>query len=319
MSTIGLDLGGTSIRGLLLGADDARRHLVKVPVGPAREPATVVARLADLVRELAAAAGPDPVGGVGIGVAGWVRPGDGVVVGAPNLGWQDVPLRQLLEAATGLPVLPLNDLSAVALGEWRLGAARDATDALVVFVGTGVGSGLILGGRLPEGAGGFAGEVGHLPVVFGDGRPCGCGRRGCLETVAGGVHLEQRVREAARQGRFVGVRDAAGGAVEGITCTQIEAAAVAGDPDAQGLWEEVAQVLGGVLGGVVNLLDPGVLVLGGGVMAAAPSLEQRVVARIRAQALPPIAAGLKIVPPALGDPAGVLGAALGARLLLPAP
>jgi len=313
LSTIGIDLGGTNVRGLLLGRGDRQLGMTRMALGLDHDPAEVVGRVVGLVQGLIASAPTaDAVRGVGIGVAGWVRPADGAVVKAPNLGWEEVPLRRLLEKELQLPVLPMNDLSAIAYGEWTMGAARGAEDALVVFVGTGVGSGLILGGRLHEGAGGFAGEIGHIPVVYRGGRLCGCGNRGCLETVAGGIHLEQRLREGARRGAFPAVLQLAGGETERITPGHAELAAQAGDTEALALWEEVAAVLGGLLGGLVDLLDPEVLVLGGGVMEAA-TLRAGVVDHIRDKLLPPLRRTLRVARPELGDPAGVVGAALRAR------
>ncbi len=310
LATVGVDLGGTHLRGMLLRSDGSRSAVRKVRVGAAREPGAVLERVATLVGELQASAGGERLRGVGLGIAGWVRPSDGAVVRAPNLDWTDVPLQALLTERLGVPVLPMNDLSAVAYGEWRAGAAQGASDALVVFVGTGVGSGLILNGRLHEGGGGFAGEIGHAPLRPVDGAPCGCGRRGCLETVAGGVFIERRVRAAGAAGAFAAVVAAAGGAAEEVTCAHIERAAAAGDPEALALWQEVGVVLGASLGGVGNLLDPDVLVLGGGVVDNCPTLRELVIAQLGHSLLPPIAARLRVVAPALGDPAGVLGAAL---------
>lgn len=313
MSTIGIDLGGTNLRGLLLGSDGKQCGMIRGPIGDEHDPATLVERVAARVRMLLAdVPAGDPVQGVGLGIAGWVRPGDGWVVKAPNLGWQDVPLRRLLETELQLPVLPMNDLSAVAYGEWQQGAAQGVRNALVVFVGTGVGSGLILDGRLHEGAGGFAGEIGHIPVVHRGGRACGCGNRGCLETVAGGIHLEQRLREGARAGRFAGVLQQAAGAADCLTPYHAELAAQAGDTEALELWEEVGEVLGGLLGGLANLLDPEMLVLGGGVMEAG-TLRAAVLQHLQDKLLPPLRGTLRVVRPLLGDPAGVIGAALRAR------
>lgn len=314
MSTVGIDLGGTNLRGLLMPATGEPGAVRKTRVGQQRDPEAVVARVAALAQELMdEAPRDDPVAAVGVGVAGWVRPSDGAVVKAPNLGWADVPLKALLEAALAVPVLPMNDLSAVAYGEWKVGAARGASDVLVVFGGTGVGGGLIVGGRLQEGNGGFAGEIGHIPVVYDGGRACGCGGAGCLETVAGGVHIEARLREGATAGRFGQILALAGGEADGITCAHAERAAAAGDSEALALWDEVGRVLGSTLAGLINTLDSGVLVLGGGVLEGCPLLRGRVEVALRSRLLPPISEGLRVLGPTLGDPAGVIGAATRAR------
>ena len=314
MSTIGMDLGGTNIRALLLDREGRPCGVQRTKVGRDRSPEAVLSRVASLARGLGESAPPqDPVVAVGIGVAGWVRPEDGSVLRAPNLDWNDVPLKALLEAELGLDVLPMNDLSAVAYGEWRLGAALGSEDALVVFVGTGVGGGLVVGGRLHEGAGGFAGEIGHFPMRAEGGLACGCGRRGCLETIGGGRFIEERLRDGAARGDFGAVLDQAGGQVEAITCAHAEQAAAAQDPQALALWQEVSEALAAVLAGMLNLLDPEVLVLGGGVMEGCTLLRQATVQRLRAGLLPPLSQRLRILRPGLGDEAGVLGAAWRAR------
>ncbi len=318
MSTIGIDLGGTHLRGLLLDQAGRAGEPRKLRLGDDRSPAQVLDRIAELATALSSeAAAEDPPAALGLGIAGWVRPSDGWLIKAPNLGWSDLPLQSMLEERLGLPVLAMNDLSAIAYGEWQQGAARGVDDALVVFAGSGVGSALVQGGQLQEGAGGYAGEIGHMPLVLSGGAACGCGRKGCLETVCGGVFIERRVRAAAAGGAYGRVLQLAGRDLGAITCAQVEQAAAEGDPEAVALWDEVALALGSGLAAAGNLLDPAVLVLGGGVMQGCPLLRERAVNVLRAALLPPIADALELRRPELGERAGVIGAALRARATLP--
>src|SRR5512142_3058877 len=191
---IGVDLGGPNARAAVVDVDTG--EIVAAHKEPLRErdPARVVEVVRHALAEAAGAASVavSAAGGVGVGVAGQCLGATGVVLNAPNLGWRDVPFGALVAQAAGAPARIVNDLSAAAWGERQLGAARGVDDAVLVFVGSGVGSGLILGGRLHDGARGVAGELGHVkvrPLRGGPPRPCGCGQRGCLEAYAGGHNL----------------------------------------------------------------------------------------------------------------------------------
>ncbi len=307
MATIGLDLGGTNLRGVVLGEHGQPMARRRIELGEARTFEEVVATIGELVTLLRDGAGAS-VDAVGLGVAGWVRPSDGLVIKAPNLGWEQVPLRAELQADLGLPILPMNDLAAITYGEWKAGAARGLSDVLVVFAGTGVGSSMVIHGSLHEGAGGYSGEIGHFPVRPEDGGRCGCGRLGCMETIAGGRFIQERVVEGIAAGRFAAVAELAGGSP--VHPGHVDQAAARGDQEALALWREVSVVLGGVLAGVLNVLDPQALVLGGGVMEGCPTLRAMVVDYLTARLLDPIAEHLQVLEPALGPDAGMIGAAL---------
>jgi glucokinase len=304
---LGIDVGGTNLRAALVELDTGavvalRRHALAD-----RSPDEVVSAAASLARAL----GADPGTPVGVGFAGQLRGSSGVVLNAPNLGWRDVPLGELLADAVGAPVRVSNDLSAAAWGEARFGAARDAREALVVFAGTGVGAGLLLGGRLHEGAGGVAGELGHVKVDRPRGtapRRCGCGMTDCLEAWAGGAAVEARVREAVAEGRAPAPLDGPGPERSGAARAEI--AARAGEEWALSLWEETAGLLGRAVASAVTLLDPGRVVLGGGLLLGNALLQEMVERRIREETSRTAAAGLTVARAALGDEAGVVGAAL---------
>jgi glucokinase len=313
---MGVDLGGTNARSAVVNRDSG--ELVSAHKRPLRDrsPDAVVAEVARAVRQSGQAAGVEPVafGHVGVGVAGQCLGRTGVVLNAPNLGWRDVPFGQMLERALGVSVRIANDLSAAAWGEQRFGAAHGVDDAVLVFVGSGVGSGIILGGRLHDGHRGVAGELGHVKV-----RPmrpstpirrCGCGEMGCLEAYASGVNIAARVREELAAGAESLIRDEVQGDVDRINATIVDRAYARGDHYARALWEEVADLLGNALAAVVTLLNPKVAILGGGVILGCPELYGLVRASFDDRVSRSAAVGLVVERTFLGDDAGVIGAAL---------
>ena len=311
---IGIDLGGTNARAAVVDpltgavvAAEKRPHVERTPIAVARS-------VAEATRSAAAQAGLDlaTLAGVGVGVAGQCDGTTGVVVNAPNLGWRDAPFGDLLAQELHVPVQVVNDLSAAAWGERAFGAARGADDAVLVFVGSGVGSGLILGGRLHQGAGGVAGEIGHVKVAprGAQPRPCGCGEWGCLEAYAGGMNLAARVRDEVAEGKAGGVLEAAGGDASRVNASAVEAAYLAGDPYARELWAEVGELLGTAMANVVTLLNPARVVLGGGVLLGCPNLERIARAHLGDRTLRVARRGLVVERAGLGDDAGVVGAAL---------
>jgi glucokinase len=311
---LGIDLGGTNARAALVdpasGAVVAAHKLTHLE----RSPEAVVATIASAVRTAARAANVDPatLGSAGLGVAGQCLGRTGTVLNAPNLGWREVPLGVPLRAALGLEVRVVNDLSAAAWGERHFGAARGVDDAVLVFVGSGVGAGLILGGRLHEGGNGVAGELGHVKVATRGvaPRPCGCGEWGCLEAYAGGMNLASRLREESVDGKAAAVLAAAGGDPANLSASAVEAAYVAGDPYARELWAEIGELVGTACANVVTLLNPLRLVLGGGVLLGCANLERIVRAQVADRVLRAARRGFEVRRAELGDDAGVVGAAL---------
>lgn len=300
MTTIGVDLGGTKILAAVV-ADGEVGRTVKRPT-PTGGPEAVVATLAELVDELG---GADRVG---IGTPGVVDPGSGTVSNAPNLqGWdRPFPLAAALtEALGGRDVRVDNDVNAGLLGEWRFGAARGADDVLGVFVGTGVGGALVLDGTLRRGPRGITGEIGHVTVVPG-GRECTCGRRGHLEGYAGraGIEAEARRRHAAGKPTLLVELAGDGRMKSGV----LAKALAADDPLAVLLMEEAITALGLAVSSALTLLDVPVVVVGGGVAdkLGAPFVE-RIATAVSARVLG--GTRVDVRPAALGDNAGVVGAA----------
>jgi glucokinase len=311
---LGVDLGGTNARAAVVDVETGAVEAMARETLADRTPAAVVEAVARVVAAAAGPGGARGFGAVGVGVAGQVLGSSGLVLNAPNLGWRDVAFGGLLEGRVGVPVRIVNDLSAAAWGEARFGAARDVRDALVVFVGTGVGSGLVLGGRLHEGARGVAGELGHVkvrpPRPSEAPRRCGCGAVGCLEAYAGGANVSARVRAELAAGARSSIRDRAGGDLSRVNAGSVEEAAAAGDAYARRLWDEVGELLGLAIAGAVTLLNPRRLVLGGGVLLGCPTLYEIVEWRVRNEASRSAAASLEVERAARGDEAGVVGAAL---------
>jgi glucokinase len=220
----------------------------------------------------------------------------------------------MLRAAMGVPVRIANDLSVAAWGEKRFGAARGIDDVVLVFVGSGVGAGLILGGRLYEGAHGVAAEFGHVKV-----RParleiaprrCGCGQVGCLEAYTSGMNVAARVREEIAAGACTSIDALAGGDLSRVNASMVDEAHRAGDPYARALWDEVGELLGTAIANLVTLLNPARLILGGGVLLGCPELAGKVRERFDMAVSQSARTGLTVERAWLGDDAGVIGAAM---------
>jgi glucokinase len=312
----GVDLGGTNVRAAAVDAETGEIVAAHKDLLQVRSPAEVVEAIRHALGEASEAASLElgAAGGVGVGVAGQCLGSTGVVLNAPNLGWRDVPFGDLLRTAIGVPVRIANDLSVAAWGEKRFGAARGLDDVVVVFVGTGVGAGMILGGRLHEGAQGVAGEFGHVkvrPVRPGTApRCCGCGEHGCLEAYTSGVNVAARVREELAAGVVTSVRDLVGGDLARVNAAHVDEAYQAGDAYARALWDEVADLLGTAVANLVTVLNPARLILGGGVLARCPSLASLVRARFDATVSRSATKELTVERAWLGDDAGVVGAAV---------
>ena len=308
--TVGVDLGATNIRAAVVDADGRCGAVHKRPVPPGRAPSAVVDEVASLCAEASAEAGGANPRAVGVGLAGWTDAGTGLVRNGPNLGWRDVPFGDMLRKALGGPeVVITNDLRAIAWGEYLFGAGAGAEVLAVVFLGSGIGSSVVIDGLPLTGATNVACEIGHMRVVPRGGRACGCGQLGCLEAYVGGHNLERRVRHDIETGVTTSLADIAGDELASITCATVERAAAQGDAYACAVWEEAAGYLSQSLGSLVTYLNPDRLVLGGGVWAGAPTLRSLTLERLELMASPTALAACELVEPTLGDTAGIMGAA----------
>lgn len=314
---LGLDIGATKVSAAVV-ADDGRilSHGGRALHDNEGSDA-VIDDLIQVVRRSLRDDGP-PIA-VGVGVAGQVDPGTGVVLHAPNLRWRDVPLGSVLSSEFGCPVVVENDVRAATVGEWRHGAGRGARDLLCVFVGTGIGGGVISDGRLLQGAAHALGEVGHSLLVSG-GRRCHCPARGCLEAYVGGWAIGERAREQVRSDpdRGAGLLRRAG-SEEAIDARAVGESALAGDPLSRVIMAETGEYLASGLVGLVNAFNPALVLLGGGVIEGYPALVDVVSERVRTQCQPPAARAVTISRARLGHDATLIGAAELARARLPTP
>jgi glucokinase len=302
-AAIGIDVGGTKVAGLLVREDGAILS-ERVATTPAEDVDATMATIYEVTAALRE--GPEAVA-VGVGAAGMVEFAAGALRSAPNLAWKEVPIRDLVAERTGLPALVDNDANVAAWGEFRMGAGRGYRDLLIVTVGTGIGGGIISGGRLLRGAHGFAAEIGHIIVEPG-GPECGCGNRGCWEQVASGRALDRAaVAEVARDPHSP-IATRAGGRPTG---RDVWEAAREGDAAATGVLDEVGRRLGEGIAGLVNVLDPQAVIVGGGVAEIGePLLSPARRAFVEAVEAPEHRPDVPLVPAELGNRAGAVGAAL---------
>ncbi len=307
---IGIDLGGTKIASALVDADMRIVDRVVVATRPQEGPNAVIGRMLDTARDLAARKGLDAsdVRAIGIGCPGPLDQETGIVLDAPNLMWKDVSLAAPMAEATGRPVYVENDANVAALAENRLGAGRGTSNMMYITVSTGIGSGLILGGRLYVGASGGAGELGHVTMLA-DGPLCGCGNRGCLESLASGTAIARRAREIAARPGGEGILRAAGGDMRAIDASLVASAATAGDAEAAAIMRAAFEYLGIAVANVVNLLNLDMVVIGGGVARVGDMLFDTVRRLVRLRSFACMARDVTIVPASLGADAGALGAA----------
>jgi glucokinase len=323
---LGIDLGGVSVRAAVV---DAAGHVLGQEKHRllSKEPPQVAEAVLRAAKTACGAAGMpfSEMKGMGLGVAGMIDREQGLVRSAPTLGWRDVPFIKLLQART--PRTPLwiaSELSVSAWGERAVGGGRGVDDLIVVLVGSNIGAGIVMAGKLYEGASGSAGDLGHVQVMP-NGRLCSCGQRGCLEAYAGGQNLAAWARDDLRiamaAARAAGERHPAVGRKlidlvgepEKVSVAAMEKAAHEGDDLSRRLLEEAGRLLGMALANLVTMLNPARLLLGGGVLLGSPRMTRAAIAGVDAHATKSSRAAVQISAPELGEQAGVVGAALLAR------
>ncbi len=307
--TIGIDIGATKIE--VAGVDDrgnVLRHVrgeTTAGMG-ARE---IETRIAAMVEKIAGGVGSRPHA-AGVGMAGQIDPHTGAVIFSPNLAWHNVPLQEMLSRALGIPVAVTNDVRAAAWGEWQFGAGRGCSDLVCVFVGTGIGGGIVSRGQMLTGCSNTAGEIGHLVIDL-NGPVCTCRNHGCLEAMAGGWALARDAQEAVLRdpGAGAGLLRFAQGTISAITAQTVSGAAHSGDALALGLVRKTAEALIAGAVSLVHAFNPCILILGGGVIEGMPELVSMVDTGIRSRALGSALANLAVVRSQLHGHAGVVGAA----------
>lgn len=305
---VGLDLAGTKIATALTQTDSDIVKYETVPVDPEAGADAIVEEMLDSIRRVTEGLRPTSVLGVGVAIAGQVEMETGRVLLSPNLHWRDMPLGERLAAALKWPVYVGNDVGLAALGELHYGVSRGKSNVVVVQVGTGIGAGLILDGKLYQGAAGLAGEFGHMVVRYND-RASPSEDPGTLEHLASGPAMVRRAREAIAAGRSsVLVPD------DTLTVEALMAAYEECDTLARDVVHEAGDILGAGVASLVNLLNPEQVVLGGGVIRSVPVLVDRIRDAARARALPDATASCEIVHAQFGREAGVIGATVFAKL-----
>jgi glucokinase len=305
----GVDLGGTKIHTVIAKADGAVLGEDRRPTEAAQGPDAVIERIAASVRAACERAGVavESVAGAGISSPGPCDPKRGVVTNAPNLpGFHDVHITRLVSEALGLPVLLENDANAAAYGELRFGAGRGRRHIVYVTLGTGIGGGIIIDGKIYEGASGAAGEVGHI-IIDPNGPPCNCGARGCVEALASGPAIAREAKRAIADGRGPIMAQLAGG--DRPNAELVLRAAQQGDGVAREIIQRAGHSLGIGLIGVLNCLNPEALILGGGLIGLGDLYLGPAINTAKSAAFEQIMADVTITIAALGERSGALGAA----------
>jgi glucokinase len=298
---VGVDLGGTQIRAAVATGAATHQPPTRHPT-PHTAPEGVLDAVADAVLEATGGAAPD---GVGIGIPGPLDPVSGRVYAAPNLhGWRDVPAQQLLEERLRCRVAVQNDANLAGFAEWIAGAAEGARHMVFITASTGVGGGLVLDGELFSGIAGTAGEIGHM-IFDPDGPPCGQGHRGCLEGSASGTAIALRARALLAGGEASSL---SGRLAEQVDARAVAEAAAAGDALAVRLYRDAGRALGLAVAGLLNVLSPEVVVIGGGLINAGDLLLAPLREAVGELAFTQPQERCRIVPAALGTDAGLVGA-----------
>lgn len=310
---LGIDVGGTNLVAGCVSSDGARLEgLLSEPTRAEEGADGVVARLLSLARRsmdaLAKAVPGAAAVGVGVGAPGPLDTKRGIVLLTPNLGWVDFPLRARVTDGLGLPAALDNDANCAVLGEHWRGAARGTRQAIGITIGTGIGGGLILEGQLYHGASDCAGEIGHTTIEL-NGRRCACGNYGCLEAYASGPAIARRAVEAVERGAESSLRALLDADAASITAQVVYEAATAGDPLAREVVQDTARILGAAIANLVNVFNPEVVVVCGGVTLAGESLFAPLRREVTRRAFRPAVEVCRIVPGALTGSAGVYGAA----------
>jgi glucokinase len=312
---VGFDLGGTKMLAVLFDhefrAVARQRKRTAAHAGAEAGLERMIGLIHALLDEAKVA--PEQVQGIGVGCPGPLDLDRGIVLEMPNLGWKKTPLKAALQDALGCPIVLVNDVDAGVYGEFRFGDTRRARCVVGVFVGTGIGGGAVYEGQIVRGRRGSCLEIGHIPVLRG-GPLCGCGRHGCLEAVAGRLAIAAEVAKAALRGEAPYVMQKAGGNVAEIRSRVLADAVEAGDRAVESIIRGAARTIGWAVAGVVNVLAPDIVLLGGGLVEDMPKLfRDEVKAALQAQVMPSFTKTFDVVVAELSGDASVKGAAAWAQ------
>ena len=311
MLYIGIDVGGTTAKAGVV--DEAGQILYKssCKTGIERDFEDIAADMAELCRHIVRESGHEmaEVAAVGVGIPGEQSPKTGLVAFCNNLGWVDVPLMQRLRDALGLPVYVDNDANVAALAESAFGASRDVKSSILITLGTGVGGGIVRDQRIHTGAHGVGGEIGHMVVVV-DGEPCNCGHRGCWEKYASATAIIRMGRALMEEKPDCALARQMGGDAANLNAKAVLDLAKAGDADCMGIFETYVKYLCVGLANLINIYDPDMIVLGGGVAYAGDFLLDAVRAALGDYVYCPALSWARVELARMGNDAGIIGAAM---------
>jgi len=307
---IGIDVGGTNVKLALVSPEGKIIYSNSIPTHAEMGYEYTVNNIKEAIRDLLKETDSQPtdIQGIGFGFPGQVDYKSGVVRLAPNIpGWVDVPIAQMIEEEFGIPTRVDNDVRCAALGELNFGAGKGCENLICITVGTGIGSGLIVNGKLVRGASNAAGEIGHIKLQMHDGPICGCGDTGCMEAFASGPAIVAMAEDYIKGGKSTKFRELAN---PDITPRIVFEAAKQGDPVAKRIYTIMGEYIGIGLSSVINLLNPEKVIIGGGVAASGEFLMEPIRETVKKRAMKIAGETVQIVPAELGNTAGVIGASL---------
>lgn len=309
--SIGIDLGGTKILiGLVEKESGKVVSHIKKKTKKEKGPENIVRKMVEGVEELLEESGKSftEISSIGIGSAGQIDRKNGIIIGAPNLDCYNLNLKEILQNKFNIPVFVGNDVEVATIGEQKFGAGKGCADFVCVFVGTGIGSAIVKNGHIIYGATGTAGELGHIIVDL-NGRPCACGAHGCLEAYASRSAIETRIEGALKKGRKSCISEYL---EEGkaITSSMIRKSIEREDELVSQCVSEASEYLSGGLASVINLINPELIILGGGLIEAVDYFYKQTIKKAKSKSLPVPAEKIRFSKTILGDYSGVIGAAL---------
>lgn len=306
---IGIDVGGTNVKIALVDDKGSILYSNSVPTRAEMGYEYTVNNIKQAIRDLMSETKVTGIEGIGFDFPGQIDYKNGIVRLAPNIpGWVNIPIAKIIEDEFKIPTRIDNDVHCAALGELNFGAGKGCENFICMTVGTGIGSGIVINGKLVRGASNAAGELGHIKLQMHEGPLCGCGDYGCLEAFASGPSIVAMAEEYILGGKSTKFRELASGGE--ITPFIVAEAAKQGDPVARRIFARIGEYIGFGLSSVVNLLNPEKIIIGGGVADAGDILLDPIKETIKKRAMVVAGSAVEIVPAKLGNTAGVIGASL---------
>jgi glucokinase len=307
---IGIDVGGTKIIAGIVDKDGNVTYKKKIPTEKKRGYSGIIDGIIGLVNDILRENGiaKEKIERIGIASAGQIDKDSKNIIFSPNLGLHNVPLRDDIEGACGIETFIENDVNAATYGEWKFGLNEKPNDVLGIFIGTGIGGGLIIDKELYRGFSCVGGEVGHI-TVNPYGYKCHCGNSGCFEAYCGGSYIVERVKKGIRGGYRGKIWDVINGNIEMLHAGHIEEAYLVGDDLCGEIWQEVIVYMGTALASLINLLNPEIIILGGGVIYGTKYLVDETKQVMEKRAMPASLRGLRVEKARFGEEAAVMGAA----------